>query len=283
MAVLRDGLGRSRTRRTRPPRRASRRAPATTIGVRWPLIHAVERALRGPFRESSAGLAAAGSPSAWPRNRSARCACSRFPACGAPCASTRSAPGSCCDGWRAAPPTGSASTPSRQVYAQGVLAERFRWAELEQLVYLRPAHGAAAGGLHPRAHPARGPARAARDAGHRRRARARRSSSWATPTTRSRRRSPGPSANGAGWTGPRWGSGSSEQSVLAAATGDGHRAWVIRDALPAQPHATVAAPIRTRLAGIAQRPGAPSTSRATRHRTGVRDGGHDRPGHRTAG
>jgi 3-methyladenine DNA glycosylase AlkD len=54
---------------------------------------------------------------------------------------------------------------------------------------------------------------------------------------------------------------SEEQSERARSTGDGHRAWVIRDALtklsPAQADA-----IRERLDGIRRRPGAPSTSEA---------------------
>jgi hypothetical protein len=48
----------------------------------------------------------------------------------------------------------------------------------------------------------------------------------------------------------------------AAATGDGHRAWVIRDSLTRVP-APVAARLRDALAGIRRRPGAPSTSRAS--------------------
>jgi 3-methyladenine DNA glycosylase AlkD len=45
----------------------------------------------------------------------------------------------------------------------------------------------------------------------------------------------------------------------AVATDDGHRAWVVRDALPKlEPEA--AARLRDRLAGIRRRPGAPSTS-----------------------
>ena len=47
----------------------------------------------------------------------------------------------------------------------------------------------------------------------------------------------------------------------AAATQDGHRAWVIRDALPKLDPARAAA-IRERLDGIRRRPGAPATSEA---------------------
>jgi 3-methyladenine DNA glycosylase AlkD len=52
-----------------------------------------------------------------------------------------------------------------------------------------------------------------------------------------------------------------EQAELARATGDGHRAWVVRDALAKLPAAD-ARVLRTRLAGIRRTPHAPSTSRA---------------------
>jgi 3-methyladenine DNA glycosylase AlkD len=51
------------------------------------------------------------------------------------------------------------------------------------------------------------------------------------------------------------------QSTIARTTDDGHRAWVIRDALPAL-DPTDAERIRQRLDGIRRRPGAPSTSEA---------------------
>lgn len=52
------------------------------------------------------------------------------------------------------------------------------------------------------------------------------------------------------------------EAATAAATADGHRAWVIRDTLPKVP-AAVAAELGATLAGIRKRPGAPSTSRAS--------------------
>ncbi len=52
-----------------------------------------------------------------------------------------------------------------------------------------------------------------------------------------------------------------DQSAIAAAAGDGHRAWVIRDALPKIDPAD-ADRIRARLDGIRRHAGAPSTSRA---------------------
>jgi 3-methyladenine DNA glycosylase AlkD len=51
------------------------------------------------------------------------------------------------------------------------------------------------------------------------------------------------------------------EARTAAATTDGHRAWVIRDSLEKLPD-PVAAELRTAVAGIRKRPGTPSTSRA---------------------
>jgi len=51
------------------------------------------------------------------------------------------------------------------------------------------------------------------------------------------------------------------EAKLAARTDDGHRAWVIRDALAKLPPPDAAA-LREVVAGIRKRPGAPSTSRA---------------------
>jgi len=52
------------------------------------------------------------------------------------------------------------------------------------------------------------------------------------------------------------------ETERAVATDDGHRAWVIRDSLAKLPAAD-AEELRTRLAGIRRRPGAPSTSAAS--------------------
>ncbi|MEO6207873.1 MAG: DNA alkylation repair protein [Candidatus Limnocylindrales bacterium] len=52
------------------------------------------------------------------------------------------------------------------------------------------------------------------------------------------------------------------QADLALATGDGHRAWVIRDSL-AKLAPTTATALHDALVGIRKRPGAPSTSAAT--------------------
>lgn len=52
------------------------------------------------------------------------------------------------------------------------------------------------------------------------------------------------------------------EATTAASTGDGHRAWVVRDAL-SKLDPSDADRIRSRLAGIRRRPGAPATSRAS--------------------
>lgn len=52
-----------------------------------------------------------------------------------------------------------------------------------------------------------------------------------------------------------------DETDLAAATNDGHRAWVIRDSLPRLAPADAAA-LHDRLDGVRRRAGAPSTSRA---------------------
>lgn len=52
-----------------------------------------------------------------------------------------------------------------------------------------------------------------------------------------------------------------EQAGLARTASDGHRAWVIRDSLP-KLDPSIAAELRECLAGIRRRPGAPSTSSA---------------------
>jgi 3-methyladenine DNA glycosylase AlkD len=54
----------------------------------------------------------------------------------------------------------------------------------------------------------------------------------------------------------------SQQTGIAVEHGDGHRAWVVRDALPKLP-ADQGAELRQRLEGVRRRPGAPPTSRAS--------------------
>ena len=67
-----------------------------------------------------------------------------------------------------------------------------------------------------------------------------------------------------------------DETERAVATDDGHRAWVIRDSLSKLPPSDVEE-LRTRLAGIRRRPGAPSTSSASELAT--RFGGLPDPTH----
>jgi len=66
------------------------------------------------------------------------------------------------------------------------------------------------------------------------------------------------------------------EAERAAITGDGHRAWVVRDALAKLPAADAAA-IRVRLAGVRRTPGAPSTSRAAATANAFASAGLGRP------
>jgi 3-methyladenine DNA glycosylase AlkD len=237
-------------------------APASgaTIGARWPLIHEVERALRVPFAEAS---------SAWVLSLAMRLATEperEVRLMALPCL-RRTLPGDPERSWqllrRLARSAGDWITVDglADVYAQGVLAERFRWAELEQLVYSdhrmeRRLVGSTLARIPHHVPPARRPSLDVRatleligqlmgDADDQ----VQKSLSWALREwARLDRDAVGE------WL--------EAQSILAGATDDGHRAWVIRDALP--PHVPdVARPIRGRLAGIRRRAGAPSTSRAS--------------------
>ena len=59
------------------------------------------------------------------------------------------------------------------------------------------------------------------------------------------------------------------EAARAATTGDGHRAWVIRDTFEKLP-VTIAAELRSAVEGIRKRPGAPSTSHAAAVAAGFR-------------
>jgi len=147
------------------------------------------------------------------------------------------------------------------VYAQGVLAERFRWAELEQLAYSdrsmeRRLIGSTLARIPhelPRSRHGALDTRMALDLLDQLMGDAddqvQKALAWAL-----REWSRVDRAMVGEWL--------DRQSVLVAATWDGHRAWVIRDALTRQPEA-ITGPIRARLAGVRRKAGAPSTSTAT--------------------
>jgi hypothetical protein len=151
------------------------------------------------------------------------------------------------------------------LWARGVLAERFRWAELEQLVYAERAaerrlvaatlaclpHEVPRGARHALAGEVSRSALAVLadligDAEPLvRTAIARAIREWAA------------------LDGPAVQRLLRDETAYAAAHDDGHRAWVIRATLGALP-GDVARPLRARLVGVRSRPGAPATSPARR-------------------
>lgn len=146
-------------------------------------------------------------------------------------------------------------------YAAGIARERYRWAELEQLVY-SPSHwerrlvGSTIATLtHGDGRAGRGPDVVANglpilgqligdDAPD-----VQKALSWAYRSLAV----VDPAATTAALR---------AEARTAAVTADGHRAWVIRDSLAKLDPAT-AADVRDRLAGIRKRPGAPATSAAS--------------------
>jgi 3-methyladenine DNA glycosylase AlkD len=146
------------------------------------------------------------------------------------------------------------------VYAQGVLAERFRWAELEQLVYSeQPMERRLVGSTLARIAHAVPPDRRASLAG--------------LPALTLIQSLMGDADDqvqkSLSWACREWAKVDPagvtellvEEARIAAATRDGCRAWVVRDALAALPPST-AARLREQLAGVRRRAGATSTSRA---------------------
>jgi 3-methyladenine DNA glycosylase AlkD len=231
------------------------------LGVRWPLLHEIGRVLRPALRETSPSLVldlatrlARTAPTREERLMALPC----LRAC-LPDEPERS--------WQLLRRMGHAAPDwitvdsLADVFAQGVLAEPFRWAELEQLVYSeRPMERRLVGStlarlphgvpLRERPNLRVAPALALvgeliGDAD----AWVRKSLSWAL-----REWSRVGPADVAGFL--------EEQAAIAQERSDGHRAWVIRDSLSHVPAARASA-IRARIQGIRTRPGAPSTSRAS--------------------
>jgi 3-methyladenine DNA glycosylase AlkD len=232
------------------------------LGVRWPLLHEISRQLRPALREVSPSLVLdlatrLARMSATREERLMALPCLR--AC-LPEEPERS--------WQLLRRMGHAANDwitvdsLAEVFAQGLLAEPFRWAELEQLVYAERAMerrlvGATLARL-PHAVPVRerpslrvGPVLALigqliGDADPW----VRKSLSWALREWS--RIAPAEVS--------RFLEG---QAALARDGSDGHRAWVVRDSLTHLPIARAAA-IRARVEGIRARPGTPSTSDAAR-------------------
>lgn len=162
-----------------------------------------------------------------------------------------------------------------RAYGRGILAETFRWAELEQLVYSpsrweRRLIGSTIATIpHIDRHAGRSPGTVRHglelvgqligdDEPDVRKALA-----WALRTL-------------ADIDGPATAAFLTAETDRAVRTADGHRAWVIRDAAPRLAPA-VAAELRTRLEGIRVRAGAPATSSASRTRAAFGGLGLDVP------
>jgi 3-methyladenine DNA glycosylase AlkD len=232
------------------------------IGTRWPLVHAVERALRRPLRESSSSSAL------WLAQRLAASEYREIRLFSLPCLE-RSLPDDPERSWQLMRRLGRGARDwitvdtLASVYARGILLETFRWAELEQLVYsTHPMERRLVGATLARMpyQVAEGPARRALDVARALAvvtalmgdadARVQKALSWALRE----------------WS--RVDRDAVEQvlrreAALAARTVDGHRAWVIRDSLALlDPRA--ASEMRSRVAGIRRRGELPSTSDAAR-------------------
>ena len=144
----------SPTRLRRESRSASRPGSGATIGVRWPLVHAIERAAAGGrSRESSSQLHACGSPQRLARSEYREVRLFSLPA------SLRTLPDDPGARLAADAPPGPRGArldqrrlARRRSTPPGILAEPFRWAEIEQLVYSQHRDGAAPGRVDARAH-----------------------------------------------------------------------------------------------------------------------------------
>jgi hypothetical protein len=234
------------------------------IGTRWPLVHAVERGLRGPLRESSSSSAL------WLAQRLASSEFREVRLFSLPCLE-RSLPEDPERSWQLMRRLGRGARDwisvdtMASVYAQGILLEPFRWAELEQLVYSkqnmeRRLVGATLARMPYEIH---GRGRSGSQALDARRAlelistlmgdaddQVQKALSWAL------REWSRVDRVAVEWLLDR-------EATLAARTGDGHRAWVIRDSLTLIDPG-LATELRSRLANIRKRGSSPSTSEASR-------------------
>jgi 3-methyladenine DNA glycosylase AlkD len=235
--------------------------PALIIGVRWPLIDAVAGSLRQPLADSSAASAL------WLAQRLASeperevRLFSHVPL-------RRSLPADPERSWQLMRRLARAATDWISVdsladlFARGILVEHFRWAELEQLVYSRDRWERRLVGATVATIPHRLP-------------RGRRRELAGTPgltLIKSLLGDEQPDVQKAlSWALRSWHAVDpagtqrliTDEAVRARASGDGHRAWVLRDALtlPGLDAAFVAG-VRQRLAGIRRSAGAPPTSTA---------------------
>lgn len=230
------------------------------VGVRWPLWHAVARQLRPPLRASSSASAL---------SLAQRLAMSpvREVRLFATVPLERSLTADPERTWQVIRRLGRAATDwisvdsMADLVARGIILEPLRWAELEQLVYSRdPWERRLVGSTIARMpFQVAGSERTSLD------------SVRALTCIESLIGDADPNVQKAlSWALREW-TRVDERGVIALATaeaaraartGDGHRAWVIRDALPRLPRG-VAQQLRAHLAGVRRRPEAPSSSQAS--------------------
>lgn len=263
LRVLREGLEGLADERHADAQAAIAPGSGKVIGVRWPLISAVAGQLRRPLAESSSSSAL------WLAERLATAdehelrLFSHVPL-------RRALEDDPERAWQLMRRLARAATDwvavdsLAQLYAQGVLAERFRWAELEQLVYSQHRWERRLVGSTVATLPFRLPA-------HRRRELL---GSPGLTLIKSLLGDPEPDVQRAlSWALRSW-YGVDPQATarllhdeaeVAQRTDDGQRAWVLRDALslPAI-DGRLATQVRATLEGVRRRPGATSTSAAAK-------------------
>jgi 3-methyladenine DNA glycosylase AlkD len=233
------------------------------IGTRWPLVHTIERALRRPLLESSSSSAL------WLAQRLASSEFREVRLFSLPCLE-RSLADDPERSWQLMRRLGRGARDwisvdtLASVYAHGILLEPFRWAELEQLVYSKQNMERRLVG----ATLARMPYAVQRGAA---RSQALDSSRALDLVSTLMGDADDQVQKSLSWALREWSRVDGvaverllhRETTLAARTGDGHRAWVIRDALTLiDPR--VATELRAQLADVRKRGSSVSTSEASR-------------------
>lgn len=271
VGVLRDGFESLADPAYAAAQEATAPGSGTLIGVRWPLVQAVAGQLRQPLAESSSASAL------WLAQRLSGAAeheirlFSHVPL-------RRALEDDPERAWQLMRRLARAANDwvavdsLAQLYAQGVLAERFRWAEVEQLVYSQHRWERRLVGATVATIPFRLP-------------RHRRPELHATPGLTLIKSLLGDAEQDVqkalSWALRSWYQVDPQavaellrqEATSARDTDDGHRAWVLRDALTLpQMDRRLATDVRATLDGVHRRPGAPATSSAARAAAAFHDG-----------
>jgi 3-methyladenine DNA glycosylase AlkD len=256
VAVLREGFERLADEAYAAEQERVAPGSGLVFGVRWPLIDAVAGQLRQPLKEGSSASAL------WLAQRLAG-ADEREVRLFSHVPLKRALPHDPERSWQLMRRLGGLAhdwisvDTLADLFAAGILLEQFRWAELEQLVYSQSRWERRLVGSTIARLPFQLP-------GHRRTELRRLPalaliSSMLGDADEQVQKS-------LSWSLREWARVDPDavaellraEAATAGATGDGHRAWVLRDALPALPH--LAAELRPGLAAIRRRADAPSTS-----------------------